>query len=155
MRGIALVAGALIAALIVVGCGGGDSDDVSTSAVSKAAFAKKADAICEKGTKRLAVAFAAYFKREKSAVGNQSQAEEEDLVRRLLVPSVRREVKEFQALGAPSGDEDQVGEIVKALEEGLETAESNPAAVVSSSDAVFGISSRLAKEYGLEVCGSR
>ncbi len=153
MRGIALGAGILILALIVAGCGGGGGDETST--ISKSAFIKKADAVCEKGSQRMVAAFTAFLKKEKSAVKHPSQASKEEMVGEVLVPSVKQEIKELQALGAPSGDEDRVGEIIKALEEGLETAESNPEAVVSSSDAVFGISSRLAKEYGLEVCGSR
>jgi ABC-type phosphate transport system substrate-binding protein len=152
---IALTIGTLAILLIAAaGCGGG-SDDSSTSAnaISKAAFVKKGDAICQKGSERMARAFSGYLKKAKTAHPNK--AVQEELVVKVLVPSVRREVKEFQALGAPGGDEDRVAEIVKALEEGVETAEGNPEAVTNSSDVVFGIASRLAGEYGLEVCGGR
>lgn len=152
-RWIVLGAGALAVASIAVGCGGGSGDAVSTSAISKAAFAKKADAVCKKGSERMASAFAKYLKT--GEVTDPSQAVQEKLVGKVLVPSVKREIDELRALGAPSGDEDRVGEIIKALEEGVETAEGNPEAVAVSSDVVFGIASRLAKEYGLEVCGSR
>jgi hypothetical protein len=157
MRWIVLGAGALVFALVVAGCGGGggSSDEVSTNAISKVAFAKKADVICQKGSERMAAAFVAALKKEKKAVGHQSQADEEALVGKVLVPSVKREIKEFRALGAPSGDEDRISAIVEALEEGVETAENDPEAVTSSSEAVFGIASRLAGEYGLKVCGSR
>jgi hypothetical protein len=153
MRWIVLGAGALAVALIVVGCGGSSSDETSANAISKAAFAKKANAICQKGTERMASSFAKYLK--KGEVTHPSQAVQEELVGEVLVPSVKREIKELQALGAPSGDEDKVNEIITALEEGVETAEGNPEAVTSSSDVVFGIASRLAGEYGLEVCGGR
>jgi hypothetical protein len=152
MRWIVLGAGTFVVALIVAGCGGGGSD-VSTSAISEAAFVKKADAICQKGSERMAGSFAKYLKKDE--VTHPSKAVQEKLVVKVLIPSVRREVKELQALGAPSGDEDRVAEIVKALEEGVETAEGNPEAVTNSSDVVFGIASRLAGEYGLEVCGNR
>jgi hypothetical protein len=154
MRWIVLGAGVLAVTLIVAGCGGG-GDEASTSAISKAAFAKKAEAICQKGSERAAAAFVSFLKKQKSDARHPSQADEEELVGKVLVPSVKREVKEFRALGAPSGDEDRVKAIIEALEEGVETAEDDPEAVASSSDAVFGIASRLAKEYGLEVCGSR
>jgi ABC-type phosphate/phosphonate transport system substrate-binding protein len=152
MRWIALAAGALIVALLAAGCGG-DSDEASTTAISKAAFIKKADAICTKGTARLASNFSAFLKKQK--LKQLTQADEEELVGKVLVPGVKREIKELRALGAPSGDEDRVNEMTKALEEGLETAEGNPEAVTSSSDVVFGIAARLAGEYGLEACGSR
>ena len=152
---IGLALGTLAILLIAAaGCGGG-SDDLSASAnaISKAAFIKKADAICQKGSERMAGSFVKYLK--KGEITHPSKAVQEKLVVKVLVPSVRQEVKEFQALGAPSGDEDRVAEIVKALEEGVETAEGNPEAVANSSDVVFGIASRLAGEYGLEICGSR
>jgi hypothetical protein len=155
MRRIALGAGILIVALTVAGCGGGGGDETTTKTISKAAFVRKGNAICEKGTRRMVASFTGFLKKEGKAIKHPSQAEKEELVGAILVPSVKREIREFEALGAPSGDEDRVGEIIKALEEGLETAEANPEAVVSSSDAVFGIASRLAGEYGLEVCGGR
>jgi hypothetical protein len=152
-RGIAVLIGVLAAASIVAGCGGG-GDSSSGPTISKAVFIKKADAVCLQGNKRMEVAFA-HFLQENKNVKRPDDAKLEKLVGTILVPNVKREVKELHALGAPSGDEDRVGEIVKALEEGLETAEGNPQAAVNSSEVVFGIASRLAKEYGLEVCGSR
>jgi hypothetical protein len=152
-HGIAVLTGMLAVALIAAGCGGG-SDSSSGPTISKAVFIKKADAICSGGNKRMEVAFAHFLEANKN-IKRPSDADFENLVGTVLVPNVKREVKELHALGAPSGDEDRVGEIVKALEEGVETAEGNPQAAVNSSEAVFGIASRLAKEYGLEVCGSR
>jgi hypothetical protein len=152
MRGIALGVGILIVALTAAGCGGGET---STKTIPKAVFIKKANAICKKSSERMVASFTSFLAKKKSSITHPSQATKEEMVGKALVPSVKREIEEFQALGAPSGDEDRVGEIIKALEEGLETAESNPEAVASSSDAVFGIASRLAGEYGLEVCGNR
>jgi hypothetical protein len=152
-RGIAVLVGVLAVATLAAGCGGG-SDSSSGPTISKAVFVKRADAVCTKGNERMEVAFA-HFLQENKNVKRPDDAKLEKLVGTILVPNVKREVKELRALGAPSGDEDRVGEIVKALEEGLETAEGNPQAAVNSSEAVFGIASRLAKEYGLEVCGSR
>jgi hypothetical protein len=152
MRWIVLAAAALAVASIAAGCGGGD-DETNPNAISKAAFIKKADAICTKGTARLARTFSAFLK--KQGLKHLSKADEEELVGKLLVPSVRREIKEMRALGAPSGDEDRVDEMIKALEEGVETAEGNPEAVTSSSDVVFGIAARLGGEYGLEACASK
>jgi hypothetical protein len=145
--------GVLGIVLIATGCGGGDSS-TNANAISKAAFIKKADAICTRGNKHLEAGFATFLQ-EKKNLKHPSKADFEELVGKVVVPNLGREIKEIRALGAPSGDEDRVGEILTALEEGLETAESDPKVAVSSSQAVFGISSRLAKEYGLEVCGSR
>jgi len=140
--------------MAIAGCGGGGDDSSSGPAISKAVFIKKADAVCQGGNERMEVDFAAFLK-EKKNIKKPSQADYEELVGEVVVPNLRREIKEIRALGAPSGDEDKVDAYLEAVEEGLETAEDDPTVAVKSSEAVFGVSSRLAKEYGLEVCGSR
>jgi hypothetical protein len=147
----ALVAG-LIASAALAGCGGSDSTDANS--ISRAAFIKKADAICEKSNERLGTAFVSSLKKNKG-VKKPSNAEYEKLVGTVMVPNVKKEIEELKALGAPDGDEDRIDAMIETLEEGVEIAERDPKAVVISSDAVFGIASRLAGEYGLEVCGSR
>jgi hypothetical protein len=151
-RGV-FVAAAMVIALVVTGCGGGDSSTATVS-VSKAAFIKKVDAVCQKGTERMQRAILVFLKQHKD-VKRPNKAQSLKLVGTAIVPSVKIELKELKALEAPEGDGERFDAIVTALEEGLETAEGNPEAVVSSSDAVFGISGRLAGEYGAEVCGSR
>jgi hypothetical protein len=144
----------MVIALVVTGCGGGSDSSTATTSVSKAAFIKKVDAVCQKGTERMQRAILVFLKQHKD-VKRPNKAQSEELVGSAIVPSVEKELAAMKALEAPEGDEDRFGAIVSALEEGLETAEANPEAVVASSDAVFGISGRLAGEYGAEVCGSR
>jgi NH3-dependent NAD+ synthetase len=150
-----VLSGAAIAALvlIVVGCGGGE-DSSDANAISKQAFIKKADAVCQQSNKRMEAAFVDFLNAHKN-IKKPSRSDYERLVGEVLVPNIRREIKEIQALGTPEDDGDRVDAMVDALEEGVETAENNPKAVANSSDAVFGIASRLAGEYGLTVCGSR
>jgi CRISPR/Cas system-associated endoribonuclease Cas2 len=150
---IALIAAVVVAAMLVAGCGGGD-DSSSSSSITKEEFIAKADAICKEGTERMQKAIFVALK-DKQSLTKLSQSEQEKLVTTVIVPSVKREVKELRALGTPDGDDEKADAMISALEEGVETAESNPEAVTSSSDVVFGISSRLATEYGLETCGSR
>ncbi len=152
---------AVVAALAVAGCGGGGSASDSTvtaGSLSKEAFVKKADAICTKGNARLQKGFATYLRKNKKsiiALRHPSKADYEGLIGGVLVPNLEREIKEIRALGAPSGDEGRVEAIFTAWEEGIEVAANDPEAVKHSSEAIFGVGSRLAKEYGLEVCGSR
>jgi len=153
-RGTIAIAVALTAAALVAGCGGGGDSSTATASVSKAAFIKKVDTVCQKGTERMQRAILVFLKQHKD-VQRPNKAQSEKLVGTAIVPSVKTELKELKALEAPEGDEERVDAIISALEEGLETAEDNPEAVVASSDAVFGISGRLAGEYGAEVCGSR
>lgn len=155
-RGTIAIAVALAVAALVAGCGGGSdsSSSSSTGSVSKAVFVKKADAVCQKGTERMQRAILVFLKQHKD-VKRPNKTQSEKLVGTAIVPSVKTEIKELKALDVPEGDEERVDAIISALEEGLETAENNPEAVVASSSAVFGISGRLAGEYGAEACGSR
>jgi hypothetical protein len=151
---IAIAVGLALAALVVTGCGGGGDSSTATVSVSKAVFIKKVDAVCKRGTERMQKAILDFLKQHRN-VQRPNKAQSEKLVGTAIVPSVKTELKELKALEAPEGDGDRVDAIISALEEGLETAEGNPEAVVASSDAVFGISGRLAAEYGAEVCGRR
>ncbi len=155
---IALIAAVIAAAIIGAGCGGGSDDSSSVSSISKKAFIVKADAICQKSSERMQAQLFKVLRKDKvnGKLKKPSLADNEKFIVTVLVPSLKQEIGELKALGAPEGDEERVGEIVKALEEGLETAEADPEGVAAgSSDMVFGIPSRLAGEYGLEVCGSR
>lgn len=149
-----LIVAIFAAALLVAGCGGDDDSGSSASSISKEEFIAKADAICKKGTGRMQTALLAALKDQRN-ITKVSTVEQEKIVTTVMVPSVSREVKELRALGIPDGDEERVDAMIKALEEGVETAERNPEVVTNSSDAIFGIASRIGGEYGLEACGSR
>jgi ABC-type phosphate/phosphonate transport system substrate-binding protein len=158
-RGPIVLIAAVVAALLVAGCGGG-SDDSSSSAnsPSKKEFTVKADAICQKASERMQAQLFKVLRKDKvnGKLKKPSLADNKKFIVAVLIPSLKQEISELKALGAPEGDEERVDAIVEALEEGLETAEGNPEAVAAgSSDMVFGIASRLAGEYGLQVCGSR
>jgi len=158
-RGVIALA-AVVLAVAVAGCGGGGSSSstISTGTLSKEAFIKKADAICAKGSEELQKGFANYLRKNKKsiiALRHPSKADYEGLIEGVLIPNLEKEIEEIRALGAPSGDEERIEGFLTALEEGIEVAEDNPDAVKHSSEAIFGVGSRLAKEYGLEVCGSR
>jgi hypothetical protein len=150
-RGSLALIAALVVALLVASCGGGDSSDAS---ISKEEFIAKADVICKQSNERMEAGFAKYLKGARSLT-KPNAPEVEKLVGKVMVPNLKREIAKLRALGIPDGDEERVGAMLSALEEGEETAERNPKAVTASSDAVFGIAARIAGEYGLEVCGSR
>ncbi|HWI97023.1 MAG TPA: hypothetical protein VNS60_13240 [Solirubrobacterales bacterium] len=151
---LALIAVVAMAALLLAGCSGGGEDSSSGKTISKEDFIVKADAICKKGTERLQKAIFAALKHPQN-LAKVSEDEQIKIVTTAMVPNVSREVKELRALGIPDGDEEKIDAMIGALEEGVETAEQDPQAVTKSSDVVFGISSRIAGEYGLTACSSR
>lgn len=151
----AFVAAAMVIALVVAGCGGSGDSSTATDSISKAAFIKKVDAVCKHGTRRMQRAVLKTLKQGKG-IKRPSTDQSVKLVGVVILPSVRQEIKEIKALGVPSGDEEKVDAMVGALEEGVETAEDDPEAVVKgSSDVIFGIASRIAGEYGITGCSVR
>lgn len=155
LRPIALPALTLTLVALVAGCGGG-SGDTSTVAVSMAQFVKSADAICEKATEKVGSDLGVYLKKKHFSIGaNPTNAQATGLVNDVLAPDVEKEVDELRALGAPSGDEDEVEAIVVAVEGGLERARKSPKAVVQGELDLFGEASELARNYGLKACGER
>lgn len=153
-RGVSIFAAMLAVAALVSGCGGGGDSSSEGGSISKATFVKQAEAVCKSNTRRLQRDIIRVL-RTKHGIRKPSQKENVYLVGAVIVPNVRREVKELRALSVPSGDEQTIDAMISALEEGLEIAETDPKAVTSTSDVVFGIASRLAAEYGLEACGTR
>jgi hypothetical protein len=153
-RGVSIFAAVLAVAAILSGCGGGGDSSSDGGSISKAAFVKQAEAVCKSNTRRLQRDIIRVL-RTKHGIRKPSPKENVYLVGAVIVPNVRREVKELRALSVPSEDKDTIDAMIGALEDGLETAEKDPKAVTSTSDVVFGIASRLAAEYGLEACGTR
>lgn len=153
---------AIVLAAIAAGCGGGgDTSGTTTSSsgggettaagLSKAAFIKQGDAICadanEQGEKD-AEEFAEDndFQLEKA-----TEAELEQAVADVLVPSLNRQAEEIGALEAPEGDEQQVEAIVASLEDAATAIEEDPGLAFEAE--ALKRPSQLAASYGFKVCG--
>lgn len=149
---IATLVGAVVVAAIVAGCGG--SDD-STSSLTKAQFIATADAICKKGNAEIESGFEAFAKKNDIGENEEpSKAQQEELSETLLVPKVKNQAEEIRDLEAPSGDEGEISAMLDSLDEGVEAIEADPQAPFDSSQPnPFGPANKMAKEYGLEVCG--
>lgn len=144
----------LVAAVLLAGCGGSNTDS-GRSSLSKEEFIAKADAVCAKTNKRMEAELGKFLTSGEQ-ITNLSKADNERFVTKVLIPNLEKEIDELKALGVPTEDEERAKAMIAALEEGLETAEADPKALAaSSSDIVYGIASRLAGEYGLKVCSSR
>lgn len=136
---VVLVLAAFVA-LAVGGCGGGDS----TSALTKAQFIKQADAICKKADE---TQLNELGRVEQELTGNAaSRKNQERLVTEGGLPPIQEEAEEIAALGAPSGDEDQVDAIVEAIEAGVVEGGEDPEKLESA----FAEADRLAKAYGFK-----
>jgi hypothetical protein len=160
-RALVALFACLAVAAVAAGCGGGgdstssgESSSDSGSAPTKAAFIKQADAVCKAADDELNVELEAFatengITQKKQPTKAQQIQGYEDVV----LPNIKQQGAELGGMTPPEGDEDTVGEIVDALDEGVEDAEADPEQLVEGKNPLAGASSK-ARAYGLKVCGS-
>lgn len=151
---------ALATALLGLGCGGSD-DTTGTAAsadqapLSKAEFIKKADAICAKADITHELEAREYRERHEKELNKLAPIPaEEKLIRLIMLPSIRKQIAEVKALGAPKGEEQKVGKIIAGLEEAARKAEKDPYAIegeVPTENPFRGVDIE-ARDYGFEEC---
>ena len=144
--GLAVVT-AVAATLVVglaVGCGSSNSSSstASTAAPSKPAFL--ANAICKQGSQKQQAA--------QSALGKEpSQAQVTTYVSNSFAPNVQAQIDGVRALGAPSGDQATVTNMLDIAQADLDKVKSNPALLTGNTDQ-FANFAKLAHPYGLTAC---
>ena len=162
-RLIAALFGVLAIAVVAAGCGssssGGSSsssggDESAASALTKPEFIKAADAICEESNEALEGEANEFAKENEIDIEKPTEAQQEEVVSEVVAPAIRAQAEGISALGAPSGEEEEVEAIVEAVEAGAEEAEEDPGTLVSGEGGgPFKEANELANEYGLKVCG--
>ncbi len=149
LPGVMAIAATLIVGLGAAGCGSSSSSSTtSTTALTKAEFLTKGNAICSRGNKTLNAA-------QQKAFGNKkpSQAQLTTFVKTSFTPIVQGQIDAIRALGAPSGDEATVTKMLDSAQQGLNKVKSNPALLAGGPDS-FANFRKLAHPYGLTACAS-
>jgi hypothetical protein len=141
------LAAMLAVALVAAGCGGDDNP-------SKAEFLKKGNAICRKGNQAINQGARRTFLRAGKPSGPPPPAELEKFATDTLIPNVQRQIDQIRDLGAPSGDEDQVNAILDQAQAALDKGKKDPTILTSEKQDPFQTVNKLAKDYGLTVCGA-
>lgn len=150
------------AALLLAGCGGSSGQTsaaapppiplVRASALSKAQFLKRADAVCTEGAKRLELEFRQYLRSIKFVPSRSEILRHAgQFFDRFQGPSNERQLAGIRALGAPRGDERKVTAILNAMQDAIAAARRDPAAYFYGGDP-FGHAYKLAALYGLRNC---
>jgi hypothetical protein len=116
---LAVLLFATLAAAIVVGCGGGDSDSgasvgpLSANSLSKAEYLKQTNAFCaRKHRERIAAANAFLETHRTQATGGVDV-----LIRQIYTPAMESLINGLRELGAPQGDRQSVEALIAALEQ--------------------------------------
>jgi hypothetical protein len=155
----------LIAACVLAGCGGGDGgsseEGVADEQPTKKQYLTRGDAICADAQAELA-RLQPKIDKARAASGDEQAELAEEIWREQLeiLDSFSSEIK---ALGAPAGDEEQVGEFVRSLDEGeqqgreilshVEDGEEPPQDLVNDYAQAAYRGNALARAYGFKVCG--
>ena len=152
-RLIPLLLAVLAIALVAAGCGSSKkSGESGSSKITKAEFLRKGNAICAQGNKELDAQGKKLFAGQKS---KPTKAQIAEFAKKYAIPSVEKQVNGIRALGAPAGDEDKVKAILDAADEGVAKLKQDPAALAASEGSdPFAKANKLARDYGLTVCGS-
>lgn len=151
--------GVLAIAVIGAGCGSSDSgssggDTSSATALTKPEFIKAADAVCEEANESINGEAEEFAKENGVDTKNPTTEQQEEVVSQVVAPALRDQAEKIDALGAPSGEEEAVEEIVTAVEAGADEAENDPGTLIEGKGATpFKEAQKLAKEFGLKVCG--
>jgi hypothetical protein len=152
-RLLAMLSGVVAIAVIAAGCGS-SSGDSSSASLTKAEFLKQGNAICAKGNDEIEARFEAFGKEHHLSQSKQlTEAELAEASETILIPTVRKQVDGIRALGAPSGEEQEVEKVLDAADEALEKAEENPKLLAAQNAGPFARANKLAREYGLVKCG--
>jgi hypothetical protein len=149
--GLALLA-ALIAGVCVAGCGSSSSTTTeTTAAITKAEFVAKANAACVKGEKAQDAEVNAYVKQHGLENKKPSKAQEAELVETVLAPNIQSQIDAVKALGAPSGEEQQVNSAVELSQQALEKIEADPE-LAFGKESAFTAAGKQLHALGLKEC---
>ncbi|MET0559179.1 MAG: hypothetical protein ABW065_10975 [Solirubrobacterales bacterium] len=149
-KGLIAVLGAVLLVALVAGCG--SSSDSDSDALTKPEFIKQADAICTKGEKSIEDGAEKFAEDNDVNTQNPTEEQQEEVIQQVVAPEIRQQAEEIDELGAPEGDESEVEAIVTAVEEGADELEDKPKLLIEGKNPLTA-GSKLAKEYGLKVCG--
>lgn len=150
--------GALVAALLAAGCGGGGDESSgdgteSSSSLTKAELIKQGDEICEKGDAAIEKEANEFAAEHSIDTEKPTEAQQEEVIEQVVGPAIKRQAEEIADLGPPQGEEEAVEEIVAAVGDGADQIEEDPAAVLEGKNPLAE-AGKLARAYGFEKCGN-
>lgn len=141
---------ALILALDGCGSGGGAE---STTALTKAQFLKKGNAICAKGGEEINEAYEEFSRKHVAGGKTPSEAVLDEAAAEIVLPVREREVRLLRALGAPSGQEQHVDVMLTAWEAGIEKGEEDPNSLRKAGpEYAFYKAYSMGNDFGLTKC---
>ena len=135
-RGAFLLLATVAALILAAGCGSSSNDEVTvqTGSLSKAAFIKKADAICEAARTEFLAKYTTYVKGHKSDIVDPQKQDAVlgEVLETILAPNIETQITQISELGAPSAYAPEVADFLNALQTRLDKAKENPAGLTTT-----------------------
>jgi hypothetical protein len=152
IRGLAVTA-PLIVGVCVAGCGSSSSTTTTetTAAITKAEFVSKGNAICVKGEKAQEAEINAYVKKHGLENKKPTKAEQAEMVETVFAPNIQSQIDAVTALGAPSGEEQQVKSAIEISQQTLDKGKANPSLFFSNEN-LFAAAGKQLHALGLAAC---
>lgn len=150
------VVGALaaLAALCLAACGGDDGDEGAATTgggQDASSYIAAADEICARADEEAVAAIGEQFPGLTPESATPKQLER--IAREILVPSLKRQLKELRALEMPEPDTDELNAIYAKLEAGIGEVLDDPELVIAGTTPSLQEASELAADYGFQACG--
>jgi len=135
----------------MTGCGIADSgpEDEDRNVLSKAAFVRRADGICEKAD-RIQVRLRDHYLKEHPGA-ERSQGGQARMLEVTALPPLSSEVEKLIALGVPDVDAAETAMLFEELEEASQEAEGDPKSIVEGKWP-FTEAEKRAKKLGFKAC---
>lgn len=146
----------LFGLLVIAGCGGGDSQSVSTTTITKEQWVHKAFAICKRMGHQQQRKHYVFEQAHGMKVGEPGQRELEELNTVFIMPFVERKIDALRALPVPEGEEAKIEQILKSMEGGIRVSKAHPdwlAAPTEAHPVPFTKAIELTAAYGIWDCG--
>jgi hypothetical protein len=146
----------LLGLLGVAGCGGGDSQSVSTTTITKEQWVHKAFAVCKRLGHEQQRQHYAFERAHGMSTSEPGQREQEQLNTVFVMPFVERKIDALRALPVPEGEQAKIDQILKSMEEGIRVSKAHPewlAAPTQARPDPFTKTTELTAAYGIWDCG--
>jgi len=129
---------------LLAACGGGEETTAPT--LNKAEFIAQGDEICRNGDKEIEAGAEEFAKENEVDTENVTTEQQEEAIKEVVVPSLRKQAEEIGELGVPEGEEEKVEALLTEIE-------ADPGVVLEGSTDPLAEARQLANDFGFVSCG--
>lgn len=152
-QAVYVLAVALALCVAVGGCGGGGSTS-SGGSLSRSEFVAKANAVCKKERHDVLNEIGAYMEAH-SSEGESPAALNAGMVKAVLLPTIKAETADIEALSAPAADQKRVAGFLAAQRAAIaEVARLRSVGAIEDVEEHFDKASDQMRVYGISSCAN-